>query len=196
MVSDSPVSASVRRRWSLLPRRPWPALRPKSVHKVSTSAVTTRRWAPSQSTAGSSPDRRVTDLTPRSCPRSSRFVLGAERSCTARGTHSGGKRAISARRGTGRLLSSGVRGGRLMEPAVFLVALLIFLGIPAFTVIRVARLRAARTESPSADVTARLEALERSVQDLQQELGETQERLDFAERLLSKAREERQIGGP
>src|SRR5205823_8738576 len=98
MVSDSPVSASVRRRWSLLPRRPWPALRPKSVHKLSTSAVTTRRWAPSQSTAGSSPDRRVTDLTPRSCPRSSRFVLGAERSCTARGTHSDGKRAISARR--------------------------------------------------------------------------------------------------
>ncbi len=83
-----------------------------------------------------------------------------------------------------------------MEPAVFLVALLIFVGIPAFTVIRVARLRAARTESPSADVTARLEALERSFQDLQQELGETQERLDFAERLLSKAREERQIGGP
>jgi hypothetical protein len=32
-------------------------------------------------------------------------------------------------------------------------------------------------------------------QDLQQELAETQERLDFAERLLTKAREERQIGG-
>ena len=81
-----------------------------------------------------------------------------------------------------------------MEPAVFLAALLIFVGIPALTVIKVARLRAARAQSPSADVTARLEALERSVQDLQQELGETQERLDFAERLLSKAREERQIG--
>jgi predicted nucleic acid-binding Zn-ribbon protein len=44
-------------------------------------------------------------------------------------------------------------------------------------------------------VTARLEALERGVQDLQQELAETQERLDFAERLLTKAREERRIGG-
>jgi hypothetical protein len=81
-----------------------------------------------------------------------------------------------------------------MEPAVFLAALLIFVGIPAFTVIRVARLRASRPESLSAEVTARLEALERGLQDLQQEQAETQERLDFAERLLSKAREERQIG--
>jgi len=81
-----------------------------------------------------------------------------------------------------------------MEPAVFLAALLIFVGIPAFTVIRVARLRANRPEALSADVTARLEALERGLQALQQEQAETQERLDFAERLLSKAREERQIG--
>jgi len=81
-----------------------------------------------------------------------------------------------------------------MDPAVFLAALLIFVGIPALTVIKLARLRAARRESPSADVTARLEALERSVQDVQQELAETQERLDFAERLLTKAREERQLG--
>ncbi len=81
-----------------------------------------------------------------------------------------------------------------MEPGVFLAALLIFVGIPALTVIKLARLRAARRESPSADVTARLEAVERSVQDVQQELAETQERLDFAERLLTKAREERQLG--
>jgi len=81
-----------------------------------------------------------------------------------------------------------------MEPGVFLAALLIFVGIPAFTVIKVSRLRAARRESPSADVTARLEAVERGVQDLQHELAETQERLDFAERLLSKTREERRIG--
>jgi predicted nucleic acid-binding Zn-ribbon protein len=40
----------------------------------------------------------------------------------------------------------------------------------------------------------RFEALERSVQDLQQQLAETHERLDFTERLLSKAREERRIG--
>jgi hypothetical protein len=48
---------------------------------------------------------------------------------------------------------------------------------------------------PSADVTARLEAVERSLQDVQQDLAETQERLDFAERLLSQAREDRRIGG-
>ena len=82
-----------------------------------------------------------------------------------------------------------------MHPAVFLAALLIFVGIPAFTVIKIARLRASRLQSPSADVTAQLEAVERDVQDLQHELAETQERLDFAERLLSKAREERRIGG-
>lgn len=81
-----------------------------------------------------------------------------------------------------------------MDPVVFLAALLIFVGVPAFTVITVARLRAARPQSLSADVTARLEALEHGVQDLQQELAETQERLDFAERLLSKVREERRIG--
>jgi hypothetical protein len=81
-----------------------------------------------------------------------------------------------------------------MEPGVFLAALLIFVGIPALTVIKVARLRANRTQSPSPDVTARLEALERTVQELQREQAETQERLDFTERLLSKAREDRRIG--
>ena len=81
-----------------------------------------------------------------------------------------------------------------MEPVVFLAALLIFVGIPAVTVLKLARLRAARPQAPSADVTARLEEIERGVQDLRQELAETQERLDFTERLLSKAREERRIG--
>ena len=82
-----------------------------------------------------------------------------------------------------------------MEPAVFLAALLIFVGIPALTVLKIARLRATRAQSPAADVTERLEAVERRVEDLQQELAETQERVDFAERLLSKAREGRQLGG-
>ena len=89
---------------------------------------------------------------------------------------------------------SGVNEESHLEPAVFLAALLIFVGIPAFTVIKVARLRASRPQASSVDVTARLEALERGVQDLRQELAETQERLDFTERLLSKAREERRIG--
>lgn len=82
-----------------------------------------------------------------------------------------------------------------MEPAVFLSALLIFVGIPAFTVLRLARIRANRPVSPSEDVAARLEALEIGVQELQQSLAETQERLDFTERLLTKAQDERRIGG-
>jgi len=81
-----------------------------------------------------------------------------------------------------------------MEPAVFLAALLIFVGIPAFTVLRIARLRAERRDLP-ADVTARIEALESGMQDLQHQLGEAQERLDFTERMLSQARGERRIGG-
>ena len=58
------------------------------------------------------------------------------------------------------------------------------------------KLRAsAAPASLSADVTARLEALEQRVDGLQQELSETHERLDFAERLLSQARDDRRIGG-
>lgn len=85
-----------------------------------------------------------------------------------------------------------------MDPAVFLVPVGGIVAIIAAIYIataKIIRLRATLSESPSADVTARLQALERGVQDLHQELAETQERLDFAERLLSKAREERRIGG-
>ena len=75
-----------------------------------------------------------------------------------------------------------------------LTPLIPVVAIIAFAAVRIARLRATRPETPSADVTARLEALERTVQGLQQELGDTQERLDFTERLLSKARDERRLG--
>jgi endonuclease V-like protein UPF0215 family len=81
-----------------------------------------------------------------------------------------------------------------MHPAVFLVALLSTVGIAAFTIIKVARVFANRA-GPSADVTERLDDLERAVQSLQQELAETHQRLDFAERLLTTARDQRQIGG-
>jgi len=83
-----------------------------------------------------------------------------------------------------------------MDPVYFFapLTLIAIAAIGAAAFVKVARLRATRPESPSADVTARVEALERSVQDLQREQVETQERLDFAERLLSKAREERRIG--
>ena len=76
----------------------------------------------------------------------------------------------------------------------FLVPLIPIVAIVAIAAVKIARARAPRPESLSADVTARLEALERGIEGLQQELAETQERLDFAERLLSKARDERRIG--
>ena len=66
--------------------------------------------------------------------------------------------------------------------------------ITAIAALKVRPLRATHPESLSPDVTARLEALESGLQGLQQELADTQERLDFAERLLSKSREERRIG--
>jgi hypothetical protein len=80
-----------------------------------------------------------------------------------------------------------------MDPQ-FLAPLIPIVAIIAVAAVKIARLRASRPELPSTDVTARLEALEHGFEGLQQELAETQERLDFAERILSKAREERQIG--
>ncbi len=75
-----------------------------------------------------------------------------------------------------------------------LTPLIPIVAIIAVAAVKIARLRAPRPDSLSADVTTRFEALERSVQSLQQEVADTQERLDFAERLLSKAREDRRLG--
>jgi hypothetical protein len=77
----------------------------------------------------------------------------------------------------------------------FLAPLIPVTAIIAYAVIKIAKIRAGRPESPPSDVTARLEALEHGFESLQNELTDTQERLDFAERILSKARDERQIGG-
>ncbi|MGH7519395.1 MAG: hypothetical protein ACREOC_18330 [Gemmatimonadales bacterium] len=46
----------------------------------------------------------------------------------------------------------------------------------------------------SEELQARLEALEAEVSKLRQELSETQERLDFAERLLAQGPETRRVG--
>jgi hypothetical protein len=76
-----------------------------------------------------------------------------------------------------------------------LTPLIPIVAIIAFAAVKIARLRATRPESPSDDVTARLEALESGVQGLEQQLAETQERVDFTERILIQVREERRIGG-
>ncbi|HEY5939670.1 MAG TPA: hypothetical protein VIT87_02535 [Gemmatimonadales bacterium] len=75
----------------------------------------------------------------------------------------------------------------------FLAPLIPISAILAFAAYKIVRLFVTRPQALSGDVTARLEALEHDVQGVQQELAETQERLDFAERLLTKAREERRI---
>ena len=82
-----------------------------------------------------------------------------------------------------------------MDPS-FLGPLVPIAAIIAFAGVKIVKLRAsAAPASLSGDVTARLEALEQRVNGLQQELSETHERLDFAERLLSQARDDRRIGG-
>jgi predicted nucleic acid-binding Zn-ribbon protein len=82
-----------------------------------------------------------------------------------------------------------------MDPA-FLGPLVPIAAIIAFAAVKIVKLRAsAAPASLSADVTARLEALEQRVDGLQPELSETHQRLDFAERLLSQARDDRRIGG-
>ena len=81
-----------------------------------------------------------------------------------------------------------------MDPQ-FLAPLIPIVAIIAFAAVKIARLRATHPALLSSDVAERLEVLEHRIEGLQEELAETQERLDFAERLLSKAREERRIGG-
>lgn len=68
------------------------------------------------------------------------------------------------------------------------------MAILAWAAIKIARINAGRPQTDSPDVAARVEELEKTVHGLQQELTETQERLDFAERLLAKGREERRMG--
>ena len=73
--------------------------------------------------------------------------------------------------------------------------ILCVVSIIARTTIKIAQVRAAHAELPSADLTARVEELESTVAGLRNELTEAQEPLDFAERLLAEARKERRISG-
>lgn len=81
-----------------------------------------------------------------------------------------------------------------MSPFVVIFGLTILIGlgagIPAFVILKLARLKASGALAPGGEVGARLESLEHDVQNLQQTLAETQERLDFAERLLTKPKQE------
>jgi hypothetical protein len=76
-----------------------------------------------------------------------------------------------------------------------LTPLIPVVAIIAFAAVKIANIRANRSALASSDMPDRLEILERTVQGIQQDLAETQDRLDFTERVLSQAREEKRIGG-
>ena len=80
-----------------------------------------------------------------------------------------------------------------MDPG-FLAPLIPITAIIAFAAVKIARLRVTPPGALSGDVAARLETLEHKVDHLQQELAEAHERIDFTERLLSQARDDRRIG--
>jgi hypothetical protein len=75
------------------------------------------------------------------------------------------------------------------------LAYLLTVGVGAFTIIKVARLFANRSRSLPDDIGDRVQGLEHALRSVQQELAEVHERLDFAERLLRAARDERRTGG-
>ncbi len=79
-----------------------------------------------------------------------------------------------------------------MDPA-FLAPLIPIAAIVAFAAVKIVKLRTGSGDALPADAAERLDALERKVDGMRQELSETHERLDFAERLLSQARETRRI---
>jgi hypothetical protein len=76
-----------------------------------------------------------------------------------------------------------------------LTPLIPVVAIIAFAAVKIVGIRANRSALASTEMPERLEILERTVQGIQQELAETQDRLDFTERVLSQTREERRIGG-
>jgi len=80
-----------------------------------------------------------------------------------------------------------------MDPSI-LGPLIPIVAILAFAAVKIVKLRTPPPTSIPADAAERLEALEQKVEGLQQELAETHERLDFAERLLSQARDTRRLG--
>jgi hypothetical protein len=76
-----------------------------------------------------------------------------------------------------------------------LATMIPIVAIICFAAVKIARIYAAGPRSTSGgDLPARLEALESQVDALRQELSETTERVDFAERLLAKGNEGRPLG--
>jgi hypothetical protein len=80
-----------------------------------------------------------------------------------------------------------------MDPGI-LAPLIPIAAIIAFAAVKIVKLRTPPHGALPDDAVERLDALEQKVEGLQRELAETHERLDFAERLLSQARDDRRLG--
>jgi hypothetical protein len=72
-----------------------------------------------------------------------------------------------------------------VDPGVIALSIPI-VAIIATAAVRVAKLWAPTPRAVDPDLTFKIEAMEQDLAALRQELAETQERLDFAERLLAK----------
>lgn len=80
-----------------------------------------------------------------------------------------------------------------MEPAV-LALLIPIVAIICGTMVKAMKVRSEARGSVPAELAGRLDALEHEVGLLRQELGETQERLDFTERLLAQDKGVNRLG--
>lgn len=75
------------------------------------------------------------------------------------------------------------------------LTLLLIFGIPIVAIVTRSMERMAKMRMQAGvDLSPRFEALEAEVQSLRQDLSETQERLDFAERMLAKQKNPPQLG--
>jgi len=68
-----------------------------------------------------------------------------------------------------------------------------FTGVTIFSYTPLGRALARHLTGASPELESRVDALERDLEGTRQELAEAHERLDFAERALSQAREERRL---
>jgi hypothetical protein len=83
-----------------------------------------------------------------------------------------------------------------MDPQFFLTAVvtIIIAAIGTFGAVKIAKVIAQSRVAREPDTAAHLQALDQEVGTLRREMIETQERLDFAERLLAQGPENRRVG--
>ena len=82
-----------------------------------------------------------------------------------------------------------------MDPQVFLAAVVIILvaAIGTWGAVKIAKIMGHSRVTGDPDTAAHLQALDQEVGTLRREMVETQERLDFAERLLAQGPETRRV---